>query len=73
MSRELAYRTERQTARDSALKQLGDVLGIETQQRAAEQASLVAWVEDEVRKALKGKEDQFLKQAVAELEAMAAK
>jgi hypothetical protein len=73
MSRELAFRTERQSARDAALKQLGDVIGIETQQRAAEQASLVAWVGDEVLKALKGKEDLFLKQAVAELEALAAK
>lgn len=72
MQRELEYRVNKQAARDAAIKQLDEMVRISSEQRAAEQAELVAKLEKEVIEALKGQESALLSKCVQDLKKLSA-
>lgn len=55
MQRELDYRLKRHRAYEDVVRELNEVVAIESQQRMAAQMEMVAWLESEVTKSVAGK------------------
>eukprot|EP00054_Salpingoeca_dolichothecata_P015512 m.89573 g.89573 ORF g.89573 m.89573 type:complete len:220 (+) comp21528_c1_seq1:2-661(+) len=67
MEREVAFRMDKKSARDAAVKQLTEIIAIEASERANEQKELVAQLRADVLAGLKGQESAILQKCIQDL------